>query len=388
MAQPHGFEDPSRPNHVCRLHKALYGLKQAPRAWFNKLKQHLITQGFRACQSDTSLFVHSSAIATIYILVYVDDLIITGSNSQLVQKFITDLNHTFALKDLGDLNYFLGIQITRSASGISLSQHNYILDVLVRSKMLDSKPISTPADPSSRLTLKGDPFSDPKLYRQIVGSLQYATITRPDIAYDVNRVCQYMHAPTSLHWQAVKRVLRYLKGTLHHKLHFRPTTADSLLAYSDAGWVSDSDDSRSQYGFAVFHGQNLISWVSRKQRVVARSSTEAEYRALAYTSAELMWIKQLLQDLHAPVPQPTTLLCDNIGATFMSKNSVISTRSKHIALDFHFVREQVEAGDLHIKHVSSVDQLADIFTKPLGKDRISFIRHKLQVHPNLELDGG
>ncbi|CAM8940349.1 unnamed protein product [Rhodiola kirilowii] len=153
MAQPQGFVDPSRPHHVCRLHKALYGLKQAPRAWFNKLKQHLITWGFRACQSDTSLFVHSTAITTIYILVYVDDLIITGSNSQLVQKFITDLNHTFALKDLGDLNFFLGIQITRSSSGISLSQHNYILDVLARSKMLDSKPISTPADPSSRLKL-------------------------------------------------------------------------------------------------------------------------------------------------------------------------------------------------------------------------------------------
>ncbi|CAM8882543.1 unnamed protein product [Rhodiola kirilowii] len=240
MAQPQGFEDPSRPNHVCRLHKALDGLKQAPRAWFNKLKQHLITRGFRACQSDTSLFVHSYAITTIYILVYVDDLIITGSHSQLVQKFITDLNRTFALKDLGDLNYFLGIHIARSPSGITLSQHNYIIDVLAWSKMLDSKPISTHGDPSSRLTLWGDAFSDPKLYRQIVGSLQYATITRPEIAYAVNCVCQYMHAPTSLHWQAVKRILRYLKCTLHHMLHFQPTSASSLLAYSDVGWVSDS----------------------------------------------------------------------------------------------------------------------------------------------------
>ena len=201
-------------------------------------------------------------------------------------------------------NYFLGVQITRTNTGLLMSQKGYIQDVLARSKMSDSKPISTPADPYTHLTRDGDPFSDPKLYRQVVGSLQYATITRPDIAYAVNRVCQFMHTPTTLHWQAVKRILRYLNGTLEHCLHFHPTKAVSLLAYSDAGWNSDKDDSRSQYGFAVFHGSNLISWTSRKQRVVARSSTEAEYRALAYTSAELLWINQLLRDLRVSVQQP------------------------------------------------------------------------------------
>lgn len=205
--------------------------------------------------------------------------------------------------------------------------------------MVDATPISTPADSHSRLILDGDPFSDPTLYRQVVGSLQYATITRPDIAFAVNWVCQYMHSPTVLHWQAVKRILRYLKGTLHHFLHFIPTTNTSLLAYSDAGWISDNDDSRSQYGFAIFHGTNLVSWTSRKQKVVARSNTEAEYRALAYTAAELIWVKQLLTDLHAPLLHYPLLLCDNIGAIFMTKNPVIRTRSKHIVLDFHFIRE-------------------------------------------------
>lgn len=249
-------------------------------------------------------------------------------------------------------------------------------------------PVTTPADSQTRLHRHGDPFEDPTLYRQVVGSLQYATITRPDIAYSANQVCQFMHSPTIHHWQAGKRILRYLKGTITHSLHFKPTTTKSLHAYSDAGWNSDQDDSRPQYGFAVFHGPNLISWTSRKQKVVARSSTEAEYRSLAYTTAELMWIKQLLSDLQAPISHPPLLLCDNVGSIFMSKNPVISTRSKHIALDFHFIREQVESGQLKISHVSSIDQLADIFTKPLGKNRVAFLRSKLQVRPALELAGG
>lgn len=317
-----------------------------------------------------------------------DDLIVTGNNSTLIQTIINNLHQSFALKDLGKLNYFLGVQITAIATGLTLSQAKYIQDLLTKCNMLHSKPITTATDPSTRLTLSGDPFPDPKLYRQTVGSLQYATITRPDIAYAVNRVFPFMHAPTTLHWQAVKRILRYLNGTLHHCLHFQAHQASSLVAYSDSGWISDTDDSRSQYGFAVFHGPNLISWTSRKQRVVARSSTEAEYRAIAYTTAELLWIKQLLRDLHVAVPKPPLILCDNVGATFMCKNPVISTRSKHIALDFHFVREQVDSGTLHIGQVHSADQLADIFTKPLPKDRIAHLRDKLQVRPAFELAGG
>lgn len=306
----------------------------------------------------------------------------------MIQQLIQNLHQTFVLKDLGNLTYFLGVQISKSAGGLHLSQQQYIRDILTRTKMLDAKPVATPADPSVPLQLQGDPFRDPKLYRQTVGSLQYATITRPDITFAVNRVCQFMHAPTTLHWQAVKRILRYLNGTLQHCLHFSPHKTSSLLAYSDSGWISDKDDSRSQYGFAVFHGPNLISWTSRKQRVVARSSTEAEYRALAYTAAELLWVQHLLRDLRIPMSKPPVILCDNIGASFMCKNPVISTRSKHIALDFHFVREQVDCGDLQIGRVSSLDQLADIFTKPLAKDRINALRHKLQVRPPFSLPGG
>ncbi|GJS86351.1 GDSL esterase/lipase-like protein [Tanacetum coccineum] len=280
--------------------------------------------------------------------------------------------------------------ITRSKTGLTLSQKAYIKDILNRSNMSLASPMSTPADPYSKLQKEGDPFSDPTLYRQVVGSLQYATITRPDISYSVNRVCQYMHSPTNLHWQAVKRILRYLNGTLHHCLHFKPTKAKGLHAFSDSSWNSDIDDSRSQYGFAIFHGANLISWTSRKQKVVARSSTEAEYRSLAYTTAELMWLKLLISDLCAPLTVSPLLICDNVGAIFMTKNPVISTRSKHIALDFHLLREQVES--VNCKFLSCLLRisiyLADIFTKPLAKDRVVFLRSQLQVRPDLELAGG
>ncbi|CAN1142265.1 Retrovirus-related Pol polyprotein from transposon RE2 [Linum perenne] len=388
MAQPKGFEHPTKSQYVCRLRKAIYGLKQAPRAWFTKLKGYLLQHGFKACHSDTSLFVLHSPTATTYILVYVDDLIITGSDTRFITTFIDTLAQTFSLKDLGQLHQFLGLDVTRVDNTLQLSQRHYISDILIRTHMDASSPVATPADPTTNLTKLGEQFDNPKLYRQTVGALQYATITRPDITYAVNRVCQYMHAPTVQHWQAVKRVLRYLNGTLNHCLKFTPTTATSLLAYSDAGWVSDKDDSRSQYGYAIYHGNNLISWTSRKQKVVARSSTEAEYRSLAYTTAELIWLQQLFGELHIHLDMSPLLLCDNVGAIFMSKNPVISTRSKHVALDFHFIREQVESRSLRINYISTVDQVADIFTKALPRERLHTLRTKLQVQPILELAGG
>lgn len=171
MRQPPGFEDPTKPSHVCRLHKAIYGLKQSPRAWFNKLKHFLVTHGFTACKFDTSLFVHSSRGCLLYILVYVDDLITIGTHAAKIQQFITQLHVAFALKDLGNLHYFLGIQIRRTKDGATLSQEKYIHDILCRNNMTEAAPISTPSVPGSHLTSQGTPFHDPTLFRQIVGSL-------------------------------------------------------------------------------------------------------------------------------------------------------------------------------------------------------------------------
>ncbi|CAM8993769.1 unnamed protein product [Rhodiola kirilowii] len=379
MDQPQGFVAPDKPMHVCKLRKALYGLKQAPRNWFQKLTGSLILHGFKASVSDPSLFVKTNGSHVVYVLIYVDDLIITGSHATFIDDFVRLLNRDFSLKDLGNLHYFLGIEIHRSKSSIHLSQQKYICDILERSHMSGAKPISSPAEPGSRLTTSGDPLSDPALYRRIVGALQYVTITRPEISYAVNRVCQFMHNPTESHWCAVKRILRYLKGTSSSGLVLHKARDSCLIAFSDAGWASDPDDCRSQHGFAIYFGGNLVSWSSRKQKVVSRSSTEAEYRAIAFTAAELIWIQQLLQEMAITIQKPPILLCDSLSATFLSANPVLHQRSKHIKIDYHFVREQVASKDLIVRHVRSLDQIADIFTKAVGNHHFRTLRDKLHV---------
>ncbi|CAM8968939.1 unnamed protein product [Rhodiola kirilowii] len=245
--------------------------------------------------------------------------------------------------------------------------------------MADAKPIASPAESASRLVQTGDLIIDVHLYQSIVGALQYVTITRPEISYAVNCVCQFMHNPTDIHWYDVKHILRYFKGTIDSGLVLRPCTDHHLVAYSDAGWASDGDGCRSQHGFAIYYGGNLISWSSKKQQVVAKSSSEAEYRAIAFTATELIWLELLLQELHAPLSPPSILLCENLSATYMSANPVFHQRSKHIKIDYHFVREQVDNSSLIVRHVRSLDQIVNIFTKAVGTARFATLRSKLHV---------
>jgi hypothetical protein len=228
MAQPPGFVDPALPSHVCRLHKSLYGLKQALHAWYNRLSEFLLSIGFQASKGDASLFILSHDGAMIYLLVYVDDILLTGSNSVVLHRLITLLQSEFKLRDLGSVHFFLGIEVQSTAMGILLSQHKYALDIIQRAGMTSCKPVDTPLSASSKLGLiPGTLYSDPTRYRQIVGALQYLTFTRPDICYAVNKVCQFMHAPTEDHLSAVKRILRYLQATATYGLHI---TRDSPLS--------------------------------------------------------------------------------------------------------------------------------------------------------------
>ena len=219
MQQPPAFVDQDHPSYVCKLRKAIYGLKQAPRAWYHELQTFLLQFGFKNSHADTSLFVLTTSDHIIYILVYVDDLIITGDTTQLVDSFVSALAQRFSLKDLGSLSYFLGVEVVPNQHDILLSQLRYILDILATTKMTDAKPVLTPIPTSPHLMLKsGTPLSDPTEYRTVVGSLQYLLITRPDLAFAVNKLSQYMHTPTTEHWQFVKRLLRYLCGTVNDGL--------------------------------------------------------------------------------------------------------------------------------------------------------------------------
>jgi hypothetical protein len=259
MQQPPGFVNTALPTHVCRLHKSLYGLKQAPRAWYMQLSDFLMTIGFRASKVDTSLFILNGTHDICYLLVYVDDIIITGNNSELIHRLITLLNLEFKLRNLGYARYFLGIEVSPTSMGLVLSQHKYVLDILNRAGMSLCKPVDTPSS-VSKLDLQSiELFSDTTHFRQIVGALQYLTFTRPDICYAVNKVCQFMHAPTEGHWAAVKLILRYLKGTSSFGLHLTRDSALSLHGFTDADWADSIDDRKSTGGYIVFLGTTPIS---------------------------------------------------------------------------------------------------------------------------------
>ncbi len=308
---------------------------------------------------------------------YVDDIVLTNNTPAFLDQLIQHLSSVFDLKDIGSLNYFLGIQVTRDSAGLHFSQAKYVTNLLHKHNMFHTKPISTPCIPNTHLSLHdGTKLPDPHAYRSLVGALHYLTFTRPDLSFAVHQVCQYMASPTSVHLMAAKRILRYLKGTLHLGISFRPGPL-TLSAFTDADWAGDPDDRRSTSGLLVYLGPNPITWSAKKQLTVSRSSTESEYRALALASAELL--RTLLKDLGVFISTAPTLWCDNVSALAIASNPVFHARTKHIEVDFHFVRERVLRKDLAIKFVSTLDQLADIFTKSPSPHRFLTLRSNLMA---------
>ena len=288
MKQPPGYESANDSQLVCKLNKAIYGLKQAPRAWYLRLSSKLRKLGFISSKADISLFIYNKHGIIIYVLIYVDDIIVTSSSSEAVTALLQDLNVEFALKDLGDLHFFLGIEVKKTSEGITLSQGKYVADILSRVSMSNCKISPTPLSVSEKLSAQeGDLLEseDSTRYKSIVGALQHLTLTRPDLAFAVNKVCQYLHAPTTVHWSAVKRILRYIRGILNVGLQFRKSESVLISAFSDADWAGSLDDRQSTGGFAIFLGPNLISWSARKQPTVSLSSTESEYKAMANATA-------------------------------------------------------------------------------------------------------
>ena len=277
MRQPPGYENKCMSKFVCKLDKSLYGLKQAPRAWYSRLSTKLCSLGFVMSKSDTSLFVYNKSQVTIYMLIYVDDIIVASSSQRATDALLKDLSADFALKDLGDLHYFLGIEVQKTSAGIVLNQAKYAADVLRRVGMKDCKSFPTPLSSSEPISAKGgEPLGpdDSTNYRSIVGALQYLTLTRPDISFAVNKVCQYLHAPTTVHWMAAKRILRYIQSTMSVDLTLTRSRSTLVSAFSDVDWAGCLEDRRSTGWFAIFFGPNLISWSAKKQATVSRSSTE------------------------------------------------------------------------------------------------------------------
>ncbi|PNX77125.1 retrovirus-related Pol polyprotein from transposon TNT 1-94 [Trifolium pratense] len=381
MEQPPGFVAQGESGLVCRLQKSLYGLKQSPRAWFGKFSKVIQQFGMVRSEADHSVFFKCSPTnEMIYLVVYVDDIVITGDDEEGIKQLKQHLFTHFQTKDLGRLRYFLGIEVAQSKSGIAISQRKYALDILEETGMLDCKPVDTPMDPNVKLIPnQGEPYPNPGQYRRLVGKLNYLTMTRPDLAFPVSVISQFLNSPCDSHWNAVVRILRYIKGSPGKGLIYTDRGHTNILGYSDADWAGDAGDRKSTSGYCVLFGGNLISWKSKKQTVVARSSTEAEYRAMANATCELVWLRNLLQELKFCEICPMELACDNQSALHLSSNPIFHERTKHIEVDCHFIREKIISGIIKTSFIRSNDQLADMLTKSLRGPRIAYICNKLDA---------
>ncbi|GAU47169.1 hypothetical protein TSUD_28920 [Trifolium subterraneum] len=348
----------AKPNHVCKLKKSLYGLKQASRKWYEKLSTLLVQQGYHQSQSDHSLFTMKNNEHFTAILVYVDDIIMAGSSIIEIDRMKTILDTNFKIKDLGNLKYFLGLEVAQSSQGIMISQRKYCLDLLEDTGLLGSKPVTTPLDPSIKL-------------HQDNGA--------PDITLATQQLSQFLHAPTMVHYNAACRVLRYLKQEPRLGLLFPRSSEIQILGYADADWAGCIDTRKSTSGYCFFLGTSLISWKAKKQQTISRSSSEAEYRALSSASCELQWLLYLLNDLQVKCTRPPVLYCDSQSAIHIASNPIFHERTKHLKIDCHLVREKVQKGILKLLPISTNEQVADFLTKPLASPKFKYFLSKLNM---------
>ena len=284
-------------NLVCCLHKSLYGLKQASRQWFSKFSTAIQAAGFVQSKADYSLFTHRKGKSFTALLIYVYDILITGNDVNAILTLKQFLHSRFRVKDLGNLKYFLGIEVSRSKKGISISQRKYTLEILKDGRLLGSKLVNFPMEQNVKLSDSGELLKDPSQYRRLVGRLIYLTITRPDITYLVHVLSRFMHAPREPHMEVALHALHYLKSNPGQGLFFPSQNDLSLRAFSDSDWAGCPISRRSTTGYCVFLGSSLISWRTKRQKTVSLSSAEAEYRAMTGTCYELSWLCSLLTDL-------------------------------------------------------------------------------------------
>ena len=390
MFQPPGFIDKDRPNHVCKLKRSIYGLKQAPRAWNARFVSFITNNGFIQTKTDTSLFVYRKGNLMAYLILYVDDIILTASTINLQDTVTNILKSEFPMKDLGVISSFLGVSAKFNEKGLFLSQASYTTEIIQRAGMSDCKPCTTPVDLKSKLAEDAGKLIDNATeYRSLAGALQYLTFTRPDISYAVQQICLFMHAPREPHMQALKRILRYLQGTKSMGLQLLKHQKLSLTAYTDADWGGCPSTRRSTSGFCIYMGDNLISWSAKRQPTVSRSSAKAEYKGVANVVAEACWLRNLLLEMGRPLRQATVVYCDNVSAVYLSTNPVHHQRTKHVEIDIHFVREKVRMGEVRVFHIPATLQYADIFTKGLPSTLFLSFRSSLGVRePTLQLREG
>jgi transposase InsO family protein len=399
MQQPPGYEDPNNPNCVCRLLTNLYGLKQAPRVWHSTIDPYLQSLGYKALDADPCIYFKYDNNHLSLIALYVDDLVISADREQDLLLTKAKLCEKFKMTDEGKLEYLLGMKIERNQEKqeILISSESKINDLLKDFNMHNCIPISTPME-ANTLSKQDSPQTGSEEwlkmqnvpYRQCVGRLLHLMrTTRPDIAYSVSVVSRFMNNPGQKHWNAVKRILRYLKGTKHYVLKLSPDSlstriqflksdnSPTITGFTDADWAGDIDNARSTSGYAFYLGNSLISWASKTQPETATSTTHAEYIAAYQATIECIWTRSFLSQLGLLENQPTVLYCDNDAALKIASYPMVTPRSKHFNTKYHYIREQISSGALALTFCKGKENTADIFTKPLPKTKFETFRSDL-----------
>lgn len=372
---------------VCRFNKGLYGLKHAPRMWYETLQAFLESQGFSRMEADHSVFVTQEGIRGLVVIVYVDDLLIVGKDRRAIQGLKNALHQKFSTTELGPVGHYLGMVVTRDrvAGTITLTQTGYVGKVLKEFGMDDAKPAATPMEtgeaPLEKQSIETATPVEAVRYQSAVGSLMYLmTTTRPDIAFAVSMVSRFAQSPNDSHWKAVKRIMRYLRGTASRGVTLGSGSA-KLTGYSDADWGGDQATRRSTSGYIFMMGGGPVSWCSKRQATVALSSCEAEYIALTQATKEAVWLRLLLAEFGVPDAAPTRILADNQGAMALAKNPGFHTRTKHIDIQYHFVRQEIGRKRVELEFVGSEDMLADCLTKALPAKAFKKFLDRTQTGP-------
>lgn len=378
MKQPEGFQVSGKENLVCKLKKSLYGLKQAPRQWYKKFDGFMHKNGFTRCEMDHCCYIKNLDESYIILLLYVDDMLIAGSSINEINLVKQQLAEEFDMKDLGPAKQMLGMRISRNRSEgtLKLSQEKYIQKVLSRFSLHDAKTRSTPLGSHLNLSKDQSPKTDEErkymskvLYASAVGSLMYDMVcTRPDIAHAVGVVSRYMSDPGKEHWEGVKWILRYLKGTSGMALCFKKSNI-ILQGFTDANLGGDLDSRKSTTGYMFTFGGTAVSWMSRLQKSVALSTTEAEYMAISEAGKEMIWLKNFLKEL-GKEQDNYELFSDSQSAIHLDKNPVFHARSKHIQLRYHHIRELINEGTLSLQKIPGLKNPSDMLTKVVGVDKL------------------
>ncbi|KAK6145378.1 hypothetical protein DH2020_022198 [Rehmannia glutinosa] len=378
VEQPPGFEQKTLGDKVYKLKKALYGLNQAPRTWYDTLSQFLTDNGFTKGKVDRTLFRIQDGESILLVQIYVDDIIFGSTNKELCDMFLNLMQGKFEMSMMGELTFFLGLQVKQLKDGTFISQTKYTRDLMKKFGIEEKSSVKIPMNTSVKMDMdaNGKPV-DQTRYRALIGSLLYLTASRPCITFAVGVCARFQSALKESHMTAAKRVLRYLKGCQEAGLWYPKEGGFKLIGYSNSDYAGCGVDRKSTSGTCQILGNILVSWFSKKQNSISTSTAEAKYIAAGSCCAQVLWMRQQLRDYEVEEKEIPIIMCDNTSAIAITQNPVLHSRTKHIDVRYHFIRDHVEKKDITLEYISTDKQLADIFTKPLCGSRFEELKHEL-----------